>query len=71
MSSTIGDRCTRIRCTFEHQFRTHFSCDVHSLCTTPGTVNLEPPEHADTDDVLIEEVDDHVSIASIRPVPVY
>lgn len=32
----------------------------HALCCAPATVDLEPPEHTDTHNVLVEKVDDPV-----------
>ena len=34
----------------------------------PCAVDLEPPKNTDTDDILVEEVRDHVAIAVVRPV---
>ena len=40
------------------------------LLTAPRTVDHEPEQRSDTHDDLVEEIDDHVAISSIRPVPV-
>ena len=31
---------------------------MHSLLRTPCAINLEPPENADTDQILVEEIYD-------------
>ena len=35
----------------------HPADNPNSLCRTPTTVDLIPPQHANTDDILVEEVD--------------
>jgi len=35
-----------------------------------GAVELEPEENSDTDDLLVEEIDDHVRVAEVGPVAV-
>ena len=42
----------------ESQYRADESTRSHVLLTAPCTVDLEPPQHTDTDNVLVKEVDD-------------
>ena len=43
----------------------------HSLLRTPPTINLEPPQNANTNDILVKEIDDHVAIARVGPMSMY
>ena len=45
--------------------------DGNLLLTTPRTVDHEPEQRGNTDDDLVKEVDDHVTVSGIRPMSMH